>query len=73
VPNITQNGLASWTHEQLVTLLETGEMPDGDSVGGDMAKVVANTSRLSAEDRAAIATYIKSLPPVEGPKRPEKK
>jgi mono/diheme cytochrome c family protein len=73
VPNITQNGLASWTHEQLVTLLETGEMPDGDSVGGDMAKVVANTSKLGAEDRAAIATYIKSLPPVEGPKRPEKK
>jgi mono/diheme cytochrome c family protein len=73
VPNITQNGLSTWTHEQLVALLESGEMPDGDTVGGDMAKVVANTSKLSAEDRAAIAEYIKSLPPVEGPKRPEKK
>jgi hypothetical protein len=35
-----------------------------------MGKVVGNTSRLSAEDRAAIATYVKSLPPVEGPKHP---
>ena len=38
-----------------------------------MGKVVANTAKLSAEDRAAIATYIKSLPPVEGPKPPESK
>jgi mono/diheme cytochrome c family protein len=73
VPNITRTGLGSWTHQQLATLLETGEMPDGDSISGDMAKVVANTSKLSAEDRAAIAVYLKSLPPVEGPKRPEKR
>jgi len=73
VPNITQKGLNSWTVAQLVTLLEIGDMPDGDSVGGEMGKVVANTSKLSAADRLAIATYIKSLPPVEGPKRPEKK
>jgi hypothetical protein len=31
---------------------------------------VANASKLSAQDRAAIALYLKSLPPVEGPKRP---
>jgi mono/diheme cytochrome c family protein len=73
VPNITQRGLNSWTVAQLVTLLETGDMPDGDTIGGEMGKVVANTSRLSAEDRLAIVTYIKSLPPVEGPRRPEKK
>jgi mono/diheme cytochrome c family protein len=72
VPNITQKGLNSWTLAQLVTLLETGDLPDGDSVGGEMGKVVANTSKLSAEDRVAIATYVKSLPPVDGPKRPEK-
>jgi mono/diheme cytochrome c family protein len=72
VPNITQKGL-SMSHEQLVKLLETGETPDGDTVGGEMAKVTANTAKLSAEDRAAIATYVKSLPPVEGPKRPESK
>ena len=72
VPNITQKGL-SMSHEQVVKLLETGETPDGDTVGGEMGKVVANTAKLSAEDRAAIATYIKSLPPVDGPKPPESK
>ena len=48
-------------------------MPDGDTVGGEMAKVVGNTSSSAPQDRAAIATYIKSLPPVEGPKEPERK
>ncbi len=38
-----------------------------------MTKVVRNTSQLSAEDRAAMATYLKSLPPVEGPRPPPKK
>jgi len=45
-------------------------MPHGDSVGGPMAPVVGNTSKLPAEDRAAMAHYVKSLPPVEGPKHP---
>jgi mono/diheme cytochrome c family protein len=72
VPNITQKGL-SMSQEQVIKLLETGETPDGDTVGGEMAKVTANTGKLSAQDRAAIATYVKSLPPVEGPKRPESK
>jgi len=44
-------------------MLETGDTPDGDSVGGGMAKVVKNTAQLSPEDRAAIAAYVKSLPP----------
>ena len=71
VPNITQKGL-SMSEEQLIKLLATGEMPDGDTVGGEMGKVVANTAKLSADDRTAIAAYIKSLPPVEGPPRPKK-
>ncbi|MEI8152718.1 MAG: cytochrome c [Hyphomicrobiales bacterium] len=72
VPNITQKGL-SMSHDELLKLLATGEMPDGDTVGGEMAKVTANTGKLSAEDRNAIATYVKSLPPVEGPKPKETK
>ena len=32
-----------------------------------------NTSLLSADDRAAIATYIASLPPIQGPTPPPKK
>ena len=35
-----------------------------------MAAVVSEISKLSNEDRAAIAAYLKSLPPVKGPKRP---
>jgi hypothetical protein len=37
-----------------------------------MARVIRNTSQLPGEDRAAIAEYLKSLPPVEGPPRPPK-
>ena len=73
IPNITQHALSSWTQEQIARLLATGEMPDGDSVGGNMGKVVANIRELSDADRTAIAAYIKSLPPIEGPKQPEKK
>jgi hypothetical protein len=38
-----------------------------------MARVIKNTALLPADDRAAIAEYLKSLPPVEGPSRPQKK
>jgi hypothetical protein len=30
-----------------------------------MAEVVTNTSRLTPEDRAAIAAYLKAVPPIE--------
>ena len=70
VPNITQYGLKDWSEKDIAYLLETGQTPDGDSVGSSMTEVVRNTSQLSAQDRTAIATYIKSLPPVEGRKRP---
>ena len=73
IPNITQKGLGDYSEKDIAYLLETGNTPDGDSVGGPMAAVIRNTSQLTPEDRAAMATYIKSLPPVEGPKRPEKK
>src|ERR1700709_1617362 len=34
VPNITQHGAGNFTVEQMITLLKTGDTPDGDSVGG---------------------------------------
>jgi mono/diheme cytochrome c family protein len=73
VPNITQKGLSDWSESDLAYFLETGQTPDGDSAGGSMARVIRNTSQLSADDRAAMANYIKSLPPVEGPPKPPKK
>jgi mono/diheme cytochrome c family protein len=73
VPNITQKGLSDWSAKDIAYFLETGQTPDGDSAGGAMVRVIKNTSQLPPEDRTAIAEYIKSLPPVEGPKRPPKK
>jgi mono/diheme cytochrome c family protein len=73
VPNITQKGLADYSEKDIAYLLETGQTPDGDSVGGAMGAVVRNTSQLPASDREAIAVYLKSLPPVEGPPKPQKK
>jgi mono/diheme cytochrome c family protein len=72
IPNITQKGLGEWSAKDIAYLLETGQMPDGDSVGGAMARVIKNTSQLLPQDRAAMADYLKSLPPVEGPPRPKK-
>jgi mono/diheme cytochrome c family protein len=72
VPNITQKGLGDWSQKDIAYLLETGQTPDGDSVGGSMARVIKNTSELPAQDRDAIADYVKSLPAVEGPPKPKK-
>ena len=72
VPNITQKRLGDWSAKDIAYFLETGQTPEGDTAGGSMARVIRNTSQLSAEDRAAMAEYIKSLPPVEGPPRPKK-
>lgn len=73
VPNITQARMKDWSVSDFDYLLESGMTPEGDSVGGSMTPVIRNTSQLSAEDRKAMAVYLKSLPPVEGPRRPEKK
>jgi hypothetical protein len=37
-----------------------------------MRDVVRNTSQLTAEDRTAMAVYLKSLPAVDGIPRPDK-
>ena len=73
VPNITQKGIGEWSVKDISYFLHTGELPDGDTAGGSMARVIKNTSQLPEQDRAAIAEYLKSLPPVEGPPRPPKK
>jgi mono/diheme cytochrome c family protein len=72
VPNITQKGLDDWSVKDFDYFLETGNLPDGDNAGGSMARVIKNTSQLPADDRAAMAQYLKSLPPVAGPPRPPK-
>jgi mono/diheme cytochrome c family protein len=73
VPNITQKDLGDWSEKDIAYLLETGQTPDGDSIGSSMSEVVRHTAQLAPEDRAAIAAYVKALPPVEGPKPQKKK
>lgn len=72
VPNITQKGLKDWSKGDIEFMLETGQLPDGDSVGQQMTAVIRNTSELTPADRSAMATYLKWLPPVEGPERPKR-
>lgn len=73
VPNITPSGLKSWSVGDIEELLATGMTPEGDSVGSSMTAVVRNTAQLAPADRKAMAVYLKSLAPVEGPPRPQKK
>jgi len=80
VPNITPVGLQhwskddiAWSQSDIATFLESGMDPSGDYAGDVMAEVIRNTSLLDAADRAAIAAYIVSLPPRQGPKPPPKK
>jgi len=73
VPNITQKGIGEWSEKEIADFLETGEMPEGDSASGAMRAVIRNLAQLSAEDRAAMAAYLKSLAPVEGPTPPPKR
>jgi mono/diheme cytochrome c family protein len=74
VRNITPHadGIASYSEKDITYLLETGFKPDYDVVGSNMADVIENTSKLSAVDRAAIAAYIKALPPRPGKAPPRK-
>ncbi len=72
VPNITPKGIGDWSGKDIAYFLQTGELPEGDTASGLMARVIKNTSQLSADDRADIAEYLKSLPPVDGPPRPKK-
>ena len=72
VPNITpdrETGIGGWSRAQVVRVLKTGLLPDGDVIGSLMGEVVQrSTSRLSDADREAIAIYLESLPPIANPR-----
>ncbi len=63
IPNITPAAL-KWSKADIVAYLRTGFTPDFDTVGGDMAEVVENLSKLPETDLAAIAAYLKEIPPI---------
>jgi mono/diheme cytochrome c family protein len=65
IPNVTggEGGIGDWSAEDIVYFFETGFLPDFDSVGGAMVDVQENLAMLAGEDRAAIAAYLKAVPP----------
>ena len=68
VPSIRsddEDGIGDWTESEIATYLGSGEDPDFDFAGGAMVEVIDDsTAKLSDEDRKAIASYLKDLPPL---------
>ena len=66
VPNITptRNGLSDWSQGDIAYYLETGFTPDFDTAGSTMVEVQENMAHLPKEDIAAIAAYLKAIPPL---------
>jgi|SRR5579883_1169206 len=63
--NLTGNmhaGLGKWTSQDLTRFLATGRSRFATAAGNMQEKVSQSTSHFSDADRAAIATYLKSLP-----------
>lgn len=66
IPNITPAAL-DWSAGDIAYYLKSGFTPDFDSAGGEMSEVVTNLKHLPEADLAAIAAYVKALPPVAQP------
>ena len=56
-------GIGTWTSEQIVTALRTGNTPDGSQLAPIMPWM-NYSSILDQDDAMAIAAYLKSIPPV---------
>jgi mono/diheme cytochrome c family protein len=70
VPNLTPGpgGLGDWSESDIAYTLKTGITPDGDFLGEAMGEVIENsTGKLTDQDLAAIASYLKSLPAAATP------
>ena len=72
MPNITpdpETGIGKWSEQEIVEYLGTGNKPDGDVAGGLMGEVIHGTTAgyrdMTPADLAAIAKYLKSIPPVK--------
>ncbi len=71
-PNITPDltsGIGDWSTGDIVTLLQSGFLPNFDNVQGLMALVIDGVAAggyrdLTIEDARAIASYLKTVPPV---------
>jgi len=61
IPGLTSAQL-DWSEADIAEYLKSGFTPDYDSAGGEMVEVIENTSRLTDEERLAIAAYLKAVP-----------
>ena len=68
-PNITpdeSSGIGSWSEQDIVTYLRTGELDQRAYAGGPMGEAVAHSTRyLTDEDLSAIASYLKVVPAIQ--------
>ena len=64
IPALTPDEL-DWSATDIAYYLQSGFTPDYDSAGGHMVAVIENFAQLSAEDRDAVAAYLKALPSAE--------
>jgi mono/diheme cytochrome c family protein len=55
-------GLGGWSDDDIITVLRTGQRPDGRMLAPIMP--YQNFSKLTDEDVRAIVAYLRSLPPV---------
>ncbi len=64
IPDLTpgSKNVSGWSANDIAYYLESGFTPDFDTVGGTMVAVQENMAMLPADDRAAIAAYLKALP-----------
>jgi len=69
VPNITpdETGIGYWSLREIADYLSKGVSPIGLPAGGSMTAVIANLGKLTSEDRAGIAEYLKSIAAVDAP------
>lgn len=66
--NITpdeETGIGTWTQDQIVTSIQTGERPDGRILAPIMPWHAF--AQLTKDDATAIAAYLQSLEPVSNP------
>lgn len=67
-PNITSDtnsGIGSWSKDDLTRYLSTGSLPGRAQAAGSMGEAIEHSfSKLSQQDISAIATYIKTVPPL---------
>ena len=70
-PNITSDaasGIGSWSKDELAAFLRSGRLLGKAQAAGSMGEAVEHSfQHLTAADLDAIATYVKSVPPISTP------